>query len=355
MNTKFTIFIVVGIIAGLLIGVGAGYFIGYDTGYNNASTELKVEEVDFKFGFRIVDWNALLYPAYENGYFDDNKVKVTEYPYMVGPLGSVEVIKAVDSKVVEVSWADLSTLAVMRSQDPNLKVKAIGAIYTLPAVCVFVLPDVSGVTSMMDFEGKKVSTHAGSFDDFIHPTFFEAAGVDLSKVEVIPMGYPQSLPSLLADQVQGRLGSITGLPAAQKAAAEAGLGECIAFQAKDYGLAAYYPYCFVAHEDTIQEKPEAIRRFLTAMYEGIQWGLDNPEEATDMMMKYVPELPRESIPPTIELIEPLVTNEGSFQGIQIGKFDPDRIQLTIDIARENFPWGEYSVSATDIYTNELVE
>jgi len=58
-----------------------------------------------------------------------------------------------------------------------------------------------------------------------------------------------------------------------------------AFYPQDYGIPYAYAPCLVAHPDTLQNKPEVIRRFLSASARGWQMAAKRPEESALTLVK----------------------------------------------------------------------
>lgn len=65
---------------------------------------------------------------------------------------------------------------------------------------------------------------------------------------------------------------------------------------KDYEPALdYYTPVIVTNEDNIAQKPDFVKKFMTATSKGYQYCIENPEEAAEILLEAVPELDSELV------------------------------------------------------------
>jgi ABC-type nitrate/sulfonate/bicarbonate transport system substrate-binding protein len=181
---------------------------------------------------------------------------------------------------VQFSTADASEILNHRAGDPSLPLVSIALIGQTGQQGFAVLAD-SGIDTPADWEGKT----AGYKGDTVPPDYLaivEADHVDRTSITEVRTGYdPQVLASEQVDiypvflsnepDTLNRLGYPTKI-----------------FTAADYG-APTLGITYVATQDYVQQNPAIVRRFVTAVLQGIQYADQNRDEAIDIVLKYAPE------------------------------------------------------------------
>jgi ABC-type nitrate/sulfonate/bicarbonate transport system substrate-binding protein len=77
-----------------------------------------------------------------------------------------------------------------------------------------------------------------------------------------------------------------------------------------------YTILFMASENTLKEKPEAVRRFLAATAQGYEYAAKNPGEAADVLVKASPELDPQLVKKSQEVLSTQYLAESPRWGVQ---------------------------------------
>jgi NitT/TauT family transport system substrate-binding protein len=120
----------------------------------------------------------------------------------------------------------------------------------------------------------------------------------------------------------------------------------------DFGLNAYGSG-FAATEETIRTKPDLVRRFLKASYQGYEFALANPEAAADIMVRMYPTVDRAVALEQIRDIAELLVDPQS-PDKRLGFLREDRIRSTTGFVDKAFALGG-KVKPEQIYTNDLLK
>jgi ABC-type nitrate/sulfonate/bicarbonate transport system substrate-binding protein len=136
----------------------------------------------------------------------------------------------------------------------------------------------SGIEDPVDWVGKTVG-----FRNTIPPDFYailDAGGIDPNTVKTVNVGYQP--PTLL---LEGRLDVYPVFLSNEPDIIRRQGKEVTLFQAADYGVPTL-GLTYLSSEDFIASEPDATERFLKAALRGIQYAIDHPEEAVEIVLKY---------------------------------------------------------------------
>lgn len=119
----------------------------------------------------------------------------------------------------------------------------------------------------------------------------------------------------------------------------------------DFGLDAYGSG-FATTEKLIQEKPEVVRKFLKASYEGFDYAIQHPQEAADAMVKLFPTIDAAVALQQIQEINALIVDPQS-KDKGLGYMNAERMRSTVDFVDKAFD-VQGKVKAEDVYTNAFL-
>ena len=104
-------------------------------------------------------------------------------------------------------------------------------------------------------------------------------------------------------------------------------------------------------ERLIAENPDVVQKFVRATYQGYSFGLENPEEATRIVLEQYPVLDPEVTRQQIDELADLITIAGSET---LGWLDEEKVARTLKLVSEAYEL-EASLSASDLYTTEFLQ
>jgi ABC-type nitrate/sulfonate/bicarbonate transport system substrate-binding protein len=139
----------------------------------------------------------------------------------------------------------------------------------------------SDITDPTDWVGKTVG-----FRNTIPPDFYailKAKAIDPNTVKTVNIGYQP--PTLL---LEGKVDVYPVFLSNEPDTIRRQGKEVTVFQAADYGVPTL-GLTYAANEDFVARDPDAVERFLKAALRGIQYAIDHPEEAIQIVLKYAPQ------------------------------------------------------------------
>jgi NitT/TauT family transport system substrate-binding protein len=281
-------------------------------------------------------------PALKLGYYKDVNLDVD----IKRGYGSGDAVKRAHLGTADVVLADSNSLIVARSR--GVTVKTIGVLENLAPHSVIARRD-HGINELKDLEGKSFAGPKTGANIIMLPTLCELAGVDFSKIKVVTVNAQSKDPMLFTGKVDA-IGQFQGGGGTKykRIAREKNI-DLIWFPFHRYGFKSY-GLSLMASEKMIAEKPDVLKRFLSATFKGVAWALDHPEDTLKMFTEFHPEINqlymKEGFDDARNLILPQMHPNG------LGWFKKDRVKFAVDavVKAQNLQ----PVAVEDVYTNELL-
>lgn len=170
------------------------------------------------------------------------------------------------------------TLLVARSRGQN--VKALAIIHRNSNFSCLITLRSSGITQLRQLQNKKIGFYYGHISTDVLHALLRQNGIRYSEVAV---GFDYN--QLIAGKIDAEWGfTVTaGLDLPAK-----GVPINIINPA-DYGIVTQ-GYTIFATDSTVDAKPDVVLRFLRATFKGINYSVQHPEEARDILLKRDPSL-----------------------------------------------------------------
>ena len=253
-------------------------------GAMSASANEDLEKITF-----VLDWtpntnHTGLYVALEKGYFEEAGLEVE---VVQPPEDGAEVLVASGKAEFGVSFQDSMAPAI--SGENALPITAVAAV---------IQHNTSGIISRagegMDtpkgLEGHTYATWNSPVELATMKQVVEADGGNFDNVQLIPSTVTDEVSALKTNSVDsiwifyGWAGVKTELE---------GL-ETDYFAFKDINpVFDYYTPVVIANNDFLASEPETAKKFLTALRDGYEYAIENPEEAAEILCEAAPELDQE--------------------------------------------------------------
>ena len=223
--------------------------------------------------------NVGVYVAKAKGFYAEENLKVD----VQHSSGSGEHVQLITTGKIQVTNMDASVL-MKRRADPGLPIVSI-ALIGQKGQQAFAALKSSGMTTPKDWEGKTVGYKGTPPPDLF--ALISVAGADLNKIELINVGYD---PRLLSE------GSVDVYPvfkSNEPYLLRSWGYDITLWDAADYGVPTL-GLTYVTSDQILQDNPDMLTRFLRASLKGIDYAIQNRDEAIDIVMTYTgPETDRD--------------------------------------------------------------
>lgn len=251
--------------------------------------------------------------AQDQGYFEDAGLDVS----LDSPSDP-----SLPIKLVAAGKADLALSyepEVLLAREQGLDVVSVATVVGQPLTSMIWLKK-SKIKRVKDLKGKTISTAGISYQDAYLKTILARAG--LSEDDVKKVGVGQGLlPSIISGRAQATLGpfwNIEGVELKQE-----GLRPTINPVDK-LGVPTYSEMVLVAKGSRIQDDPDPIRLFITALARGTRFAVAHPNQATQSVLKANDALKPKVTAAQMKATLPLLNQDGSQNGASLPFGHQDR-------------------------------
>ncbi len=212
------------------------------------------------------------YVAQEKGYFEEQGLDVE-----IRHAASGEHLKLLLSGDVDFTTAAASSVLKRRS-DPGLPIVAF-ALFGQQGQQAYAAMGNSGINTPKDWEGRTFGYKISVPPDYL--AILEANGVDRSKIDEVKVGFD---PRVLTE---GRVDVLAVFNSNEPDTIRR-LGFTVnTWEPETYGV-PNLGLTYITSTDTVDDRPEVVRRFLKATMRAMEDIRDDPAEAVDIVLQYAP-------------------------------------------------------------------
>ena len=306
----------------LAAGLAAVMTVGAAGSTTVSAADNETEKITF-----VLDWtpntnHTGLYVAESLGYFEDQGLEVE---IVQPPEGGADALVASGRAQFGVSFQD--SMAPGVAGDNALPTTAVAALIQHNTSGI-ISRKGEGMDTPKGMEGKKYATWDGPIEVAMIQNVVEQDGGDFSKVEMIPSTVTDEVSALES----GSVDAIWIFYAWAGVKFELTGAETDYFAFKDINpVFDYYTPVVIANNEFLEEEPETAKKFLTALRDGYEYAIENPEEAADILCEAAPELDPELVLASQEYLKDQYKAEVS----QWGYIDPKRWNAFYEWLNEN--------------------
>lgn len=247
----------------------------------------------------------------------------------------------------EIPFVIASGEEVILGRARGLPVTYVAQWYSRFPVAMFALAS-SGIQSPKDIEGRTLGVPGPFGATYIGwKAIVYAEGIDENTVKVESIGFTQAA-AVSEGKVDAAMDYIANGPVRLRLAGQ----EVVVFPVSDYidlpsnGL--------VTSEKLLQEDPDLVTRMTRALLKGIQYTLDNPDEAFQISLKNVPEAGGEQEQVSRAIFDASLSLWTPRAGKKLGHTDPD-VWAKAEQFMRDMGLLEKHVDVTNIATNDFVK
>lgn len=267
--------------------------------------------------------------------------------------GSADTVKRIAAGQGHAGSADLTAL-ISAIANEDVKAKMIGAYQRRPGNSIFVRAD-SGINSIKDLVGKKISITPGNSHIVLWPIIAAKAGIAADSVNWVTMDGAAMGPALISKQVDAAPFGAQHEARLQKQAKEMANVSLKKFLYADYGLETYSLSIF-ATDESIKANRDAIKKFLKATIRGLNYcfGEGRHEECAKNVVDANPVVDMVAAVGASQVAGSLsFTPEVKGGKMAVGQIEPERIKMTRDIAVEYLKLKK-TPALEELFTNDLL-
>jgi NitT/TauT family transport system substrate-binding protein len=278
------------------------------------------EKVTYFTTFGNAGRDAFAFVAQEKGYFKEAGLEVD---IQLGQ-ATGENVKALVSGKAQFANLDLIGAWILAGTNAEYKDKftTIAAVHQQSLVAIFAL-EGSGISTARDLAGKKIGAATNSVNQLLFPAYAQLAGVDHKSVTWIN-GAPAQVPGMLAS---GKADAVSTFLISRGAIEKAAGKKTVLLPYNDY-LSDLFGNGIAATSQIVKEKPEIAKKMREALMKGLQYTIEHPEEAAQILVKAQPSAKVEAALGEITSMTPYVAPAG---GAPLGFMDEQRVAKALAI------------------------
>jgi ABC-type nitrate/sulfonate/bicarbonate transport systems, periplasmic components len=287
-------------------------------------------------------------PAYwvalDKGFWTEQNLDVK----IIRGYGSGDTVTKIATKKADFGIADFSNIILARAKE-DVKVKAV-CDFKASYGGLVIYRDTLGISRPKDLEGKSMIGAASSSITTFFPAFAEATGIDASKVKWQFLDTALHVSAFAQGQADTLTTMFKYVPKVEKL-----MGKPVHYfsYSKDGGLDRYGE-AIIANEDTINQNPDLVRRFVAGFLKGLQYSLANPAEVGQIVKKYVPEAdPDLAVKMWQAELDNNVIVGAESKSNGLGWMDKERMNKTIRMVLDAYKLKQ-DISPEKIYTTEFL-
>ncbi len=280
----------------------------------------KPEQVTYLTSFGTFGRDAYAYVAKEKGFFRDAGFEVDIKPGN----GTGDNIKMIVSGQAHYTPIDMTGGILQMGKGDAKDFTAVAGIQQRTMAAIVTL-EGNGISRPQDLEGKKIADTAGSVVQNLFPTYAKLANVDAGKVSWVN-GTAQTLMGTLASGSVDGIGQfVVGKPTVETVAKGR---KAVVLPYSDV-LTDLYGNVLITSTANATKNPEQVKKFTAALLKGLDYAINNPDEAGEILKKYVPTAIPAAGAAELKLMAAYVRSANS--GVPVGALDSERVARSIAI------------------------
>ena len=279
-----------------------------------------------------------MYVALENGFYEEEGLNVK----IVEPTeGATATLVSVGKGDFGISYQEDVTVA-LTSEDP-LPIKAIATIIQ-HNTSGFVTYKDKNITSPKEFEGKTYAGWGSPGESAVLNAVMTQAGADFSKLNMVTSdgaGF-----AALKDQVDIKW-FFEAWDNVKCQLADFPI-DYMPLRELDERL-DYYTPVIIASNETLEQKPEMVKKFLKATAKGYEYAIENPEESAKILQKYAPDYDLELLTVSQEYLADRYMEDSETWGTMKDSVWDNYTDFMLE-----YGVIDKDIAASDCYTNEFL-
>jgi NitT/TauT family transport system substrate-binding protein len=299
----------------LLAGVVAlaGACSSSDSKTSGGSSGKAADKVTYVTAFGAVGRDAFIYVAKQKGYFSDAGIDI-DIQKGAATNANLEQLK---SGKAEFAALDFTGAELQAGLGKFTDWRAVAAIHQQTLVSIMTTAD-TGITRPTDLKGKTVATATGSVSQTLFPAYAKLAGIDPATVKMQGV-QTTALNGLMASR---KVDALSAFLLSQKALETVSGKQVVVMPYSQY-LSDLFGNAIITSPETIATKRDLVQRFVGAAMKGLQYTVDNPAEAANILHTAQPTAVVGAAIGEITAMKPYVTPAN---GAPIGHFDQARVE-----------------------------
>lgn len=322
----------------ILVAIGVGYWI-----YSWRTPGPRLTRLTVGLDFTVSGYHAPWFVAKDKGYFADEGLEVN----INRGYGSGDTVRKLTTGVIDVGLAHPAPLVIAISEGAQLRI-VMG--YFANEMCsLYSFGEKGNVLSPKALEGKKWGGPEGDVCTILLRPLSEIAEFDYQRIRFINMDAPSRIPALVRGDIDVTGSFYDKDVLFEEAGKQANLSLVTGRYANWLQM---YSNSVITSDRLIEENPQVVRGFVRALLRALEFTLENPEEAADVVMRNNPELDPAYVSFSVSIL-PDATRDLTAGAQERGTIDREKMNKTVETVVRY--WNIKSPpDPASVYTNDFV-
>ena len=303
------------------------------------------DKVNMTLSFGKAGKDAGIYVALDKGYFAEADIDLS----VTAGSGAGVAVTNVETGNSQFAVTDFGNIVAARAKGGT--VKSVMLLYDLSPLAVASLKERLELKSPKSFEGHSVAAPLGSTIRVQLPVLFRINGVDESKVKIVHIPGSAFIQTLFRGEIDITSAFLNEAGVALRIEAAKAGKELSWLRFRDFGLDVY-AVTVITSDRLIAQNPGLVRRMVGALAKGYAFMAAHPDDAAQIMLKRVPELPADV---TLDQIRETVAlaKSATFSEHGYGWADDKKLRFTIESLAEAMG-VKNRPAPKEVHTNEFL-
>lgn len=271
--------------------------------------------------------SATIYAAAERGRFGEQGLDVTLIEGGFNDQGYIEPIDQVLNGEGDFGMASAAT--IIQARAAGKPVVALATMFQRSPLAVISLAD-SGIAQPADLVGRRVAVAGGS-SAHVFKLLLESQGVDPASVTTV-----ERTDYGVEPLVRGEADALVAWVVNEGIQVREAGKEPSVMLISDYGIDTY-DFVLFTTEQMIAERPELVERFLRAFTAGIADVIADPQQASELVLRYNPELTLDGQQQRLQASIPLMNPAGTTPGMMQPELWEQSQQILLELGELKAP------------------
>lgn len=236
--------------------------------------------IPFLLNWTLNPYHTPIVVAQKRGYFEANNIELA----ILEPFSPSDVTKIIGRG--EIPLGLKAMIHCFAAIDRGFHIQSIGTLLDEPPTGLISLVDAD-IQKISDIKGKKLG-YVGEFGKVMIDKLAIDNGIEPTEYQTVRIGM-NAAQAIIDHSVDAAI----GLSCYQQLEVEASAGHSHFLridEAADLGCCCFCSIMLISHKNLIETDPDLLKRFMRALYQGMQFTREDPQSAYEYMIREKPSL-----------------------------------------------------------------
>ena len=286
------------------------------TSSDKSEKSVQSVKVTYVTAFGAVGRDAFIWVAEDKGFFAEQGLDVD----IQKGAGNVQNLTLIKSGRAQLAALDFTGAEIQAGGGQFTDWRAVAAVQQQTLVSIMTTKD-TGITKPTDLAGKTVATAKGSVSELLFPAYARLSGLDPTTVKM----HGAQTTALNGLMAQRKVDALSTFLLSKVALETAAKKEVVVLPYSDV-LKDLFGNAIIARQEFLASDRATVQKFVDAAMKGLQYTIDHPQEAAEILHKAEPTAAVPAAVGEITAMKPYVS--------PLGRMNEERVTRSIKVLEE---------------------